>query len=128
MIDFNHIPARHEVINERLEEWARWVQDRPQVWKAQSIWKNYRSHAWQWHRPEIVIPVNSLRAHEIERAVGMLPEKHRTAIRWAYVFSRVHPNAVQRALGVTKDALAQLIDDSRDMLKNRLEKTLAHIE
>ena len=92
------------------------------------MFRQYRSHAWQWHRPEIVIKVNPLAAHEIERAVSMLPENHRTAIRWAYVFSRVHPGAVQRALGVTKDALMQLIDDSRDMLKNRLQKTLARIE
>jgi len=128
MIDFNHVPARHEAINERLEEWARWVQDRPQVWKSQPMFRHYRSHAWQWHRPEIVIKVNPLQAHEIERAVSVLPEKHRTAIRWVYVFSRVHPNAVQRGLGVTQDALIQLINDSRDMLKNRLNKTLAHIE
>ena len=128
MIDFHHVSARHDEIHARLENWARWVAVRPQTWKSQPMFRNYRSHAWQWHPPEIVIPVNSLEAHEIERAVSHLPEKHRAAIRWVYVFCKVHPNAVQRHLGLTKEALLNTINDGRDMLKNRLKQGVACYE
>jgi hypothetical protein len=39
----------------------------------------------------------------------------------------MHPNAVQRSVGATRDALAQLVTDGRDMLKNRLAQRLAEV-
>lgn len=120
--DFSRIPARHDEINLRLEEWSRWVSVRPQPWKTQPMFRQYRSKAWQWEMPEIKPIINTIAAHEIERIVSMLPDKHRTALRWVYVFPSLHCNAVQRELGATRDALAQLINDARDMVKNRLRR------
>jgi hypothetical protein len=82
----------------------------------------------QWESDlHIPSPIDTLEAHEIERAVSLLPEKQRTAVRWFYVFPRMHPNAVQRSVGATRDALAQLVTDGRDMLKNRLAQRLAEV-
>lgn len=88
------------------------------------MFRGYRSHAWQWERPEPQIQINTLDAHETERAVCSLPEKHRRAIQWAYVFQYIPPNAIRRELAVTRDGLMQLIIDGRDMLKNRLAQKL----
>lgn len=123
-IDFSRVPARHDEINRRLEDWAQWVRYHPQAWKTPSIWSNYRSHAWQWEMPVLRVQLNTLECHEIERAVCLLPDKHRSALRWAYVWPYIPDRAVRRELAVTRDALAQLISDGRDMLKNRLREKL----
>lgn len=123
-VDFNHIPARHDAINLRLEHWAQWVRPRPQAWKTQPMFRQYRSHAWQWHMPEIKIEINTLEAHETEKAVGVLPPKNRDAIRWNYVFCWIPPNAICRELAVTRDGLLLLVSNGRDMLQNRLRTRL----
>ena len=79
----------------------------------------------QWESDlQIRIEINTLAAHEIERAVSFLPDKHRTAIRWCYVHSHVPVGKVQRELGTTREALAGLIHDGRSMLVNRLRERL----
>lgn len=124
-IDLNHVPARHDAINLRLEEWARYVRVSPKVWACQPMFRLYKSKARQWEvDPHIPVSINTLAAHEIERAVSILPPSHRTAIRWCYVFSFVPVGKVRRELGVTNDALAQLIHDARSMLINRLKEKI----
>ena len=123
-IDFNHIPARHDAINLRLEEWARYVRVKPQAWSVQPMFRLYRAPK-QWESDlQIRIEINTLAAHEIERAVSFLPPAHRTAIRWRYVFPGVPVGKVQRELGATREALAGLIHDARTMLVNRLRERL----
>ena len=79
----------------------------------------------QWESDlQIRIEINTLAAHEIERAVSFLPPAHRTAIRWCYVFAHVPVGKVQRELGATREALAGLIHDGRTMLVNRLRERL----
>ena len=123
--DFSRIDAKHDAINLRLEHWARWVTPRPQAWKAQPMFRGYRSHAWQWEMPEIKIALNTLECAEIEKIVSyQLPEKNRDAIRWAYVFPWVPVNAVRRELAVTRDGLQELIANGRTMVANRLKMRL----
>lgn len=124
--DFAFVHARHDTINRRLEHWAIWVRVRPQAWKAQPMFRQYRSHAWQWHVPEIKIDINTLEAHEIEKAVSFLPDKHRTALRWCYVFCQIPAGLMQRNLAVSQEGLAKLVTDGRDMLKNRLQEKLVN--
>jgi len=124
---FDYVPERQYAIDTRLSHWARWVRDNPQAWRTSPMFRQYRSHAWQWERPEPQIQINTLDAHETERAVRTLPDKHRLAIRWAYVYSYIPPNAIRRELDVTRDGLLQLIVDGRDMLKNRLLQKLKEI-
>lgn len=122
--DFSRIPARHDAINLRLEHWAAWVSVRPQGWGIQPMFRQYRSHAWQWERPEIKAQINTIEASETERVVSMLPEQHRTVIRWLYVWPWVPVNAVRRDLGLTRVELASMAMDARDMVIDRLRQSL----
>lgn len=125
MIDLHHVPARHYYINLRLEHWARWVAVRPQPWKASPMFRLYKPPP-QWEARELKVEINTLEAHEIEKMVSQLPDKHRSALRWAYVFGHIHHGAIQRKLGVTTQELETLINKARDMLKNRLQQSLAN--
>ena len=120
IIDLNHVHPRHDSIDARLTEWVRWVRVKPVAWSMQPMFRNFRAPK-QWETDlHVPIELNTLECHEIEKAVSALPDKHRTAIRWAYVFSHIRDNAVRRELGVTREALGQLINDARDMLVNRM--------
>lgn len=119
VVDYNHVPERHEAIDARLRNWARWVRVRPHGWQTHPMWKNSRTSK-QWEvSPYIGTPVDTLDAVLMEKAVSALPEKHRAAIRWSYVHAG-NPVAMARALAVSKQGLADLVDSGRTMLKNRL--------
>jgi len=125
MTDLNHVPARHDAINLRLEEWARWVRVKPQAWKMQPMFRFAKSNARQWEvDPQIHIEINTLAAHEIERAVSLLPDKHRTVLRWFYVYPSIHWQQVQHKLGLTKESLCEHLGGGRDMLKNRMKQKI----
>ena len=129
MIDINHIEPRHDELNLRLERWAKWVRINPAGWPTHSMFKMYQSKARQWEvDPHIPVQINTLEACETERAVSCLPEPHRTAIRWYYVFPGLHTSAVGRKLAVTHNGLAALLHTARDMLKNRLREKLTEKE
>jgi hypothetical protein len=117
-IDFHLIQDQHLSIHERLEAWARWVRVRPHGWQTAPMFRQYRSKAFQWHTPELRAAVNIPEAVEMEKAVSLLPEKNREAIRWVYVW-RDSPVATAKRLAVTKAGLLDLIHAGRAMLKNR---------
>ena len=54
----------------------------------------------------------------------MMPEKNRTVVRWAYVYSHVPVNAVRREVAATREGVAELLAGGLDMLNNRLRETL----
>jgi hypothetical protein len=96
--------------------WSRYVTVRPGSACA-PMFRHYRSsEVWV---STAKTPVDTLDGHQIEKQVAQLPAKNRDAIRWHYVFWRVHPGKVQRSLAVTRLGLALLIHDGRSMLKNR---------
>jgi hypothetical protein len=117
-VDFVTVADSHLGIHERLTNWARWVAVRPHGWQVAPMFRQYRSHAWQWHERIIQTPVNVPEAVEMEKAVSQLPEKHREAIRWHYVFND-SPVRIARRLAVTKQGLADLVGSARSMLINR---------
>lgn len=116
-VDFHHVDEHQRDMDARLVNWAQWVKPRSPSWVS-PMFRQARSNAWQWHAPEHRQTCNILDAQAMEKAVCQLPEKHRTAIRWHYVYP-VPPHKVQRALGVTEMALYQLVRDARQMLMNR---------
>ena len=119
IVDYNHVQDRHQAIHARLENWRRWVIVRPHGWFTHPMWRNYRTSR-QWEvSPYIGVPVNTIDAALMEKAVYALPEKHREAVRWWYVYRR-DPVAMARSLGVSKQGLADLVDAGRTMLGNRL--------
>lgn len=122
MIDFHHVDSRHDAINLRLEQWAKWVAVHPKLWGTQPMFRGYQSKARQWETcPVIQEPINTLEAAETERAVSGLPDKNRDAIRWSYVFWWIPARIIQRELCVNSNGLCEVIVQSREMLKNRLK-------
>jgi DNA-directed RNA polymerase specialized sigma24 family protein len=117
-VDFFLVDDRHLEVHARLESWARWVRVRPQGWQVAPMFRQYRSHSWQWHTPDIKQSINIPEAVEMEKAVSLLPEKHREAIRFCYVFAG-SPVATAKRLGVSKQGLLDLIRSGRTMLINR---------
>ncbi len=122
IVDFNHVATEHKAIHARLENWRRWVIVRPHGWQTAPMFRMYQSKARQWEAPVIQNPVDTLDAVLLEKAVYALPEKHREAVRWWYVYRR-DPVAMARSLGVSKQWLADLVDAGRTMLQNRIGKS-----
>lgn len=115
-IDFHTVEQHQRAIDLRLVNWARWVRPGRQNWVS-PMFAQYRSKAWQWERPTIADPLDTLDAMRLEKAVGMLPDKHRAAVRWAYVV-QCGPSAPMRALGLSREGLMQYLRDGRQMLIN----------
>ena len=119
-VDFHHVLDRHAGIHLKLEEWRRYVKVRKSAgWLNHPMWKNALSSR-QWDvNPHIRNPINTIRALLTEKTVSALPDKHRDAIRWMYVYEG-DPLGMARYLGVSKQGLADLVFEGRVMLLNRL--------
>jgi DNA-directed RNA polymerase specialized sigma24 family protein len=118
-VDFFYVDPGQIAIHEALNNWANWVRVRPHGWQVAPMFRQYRSHAWQWHTPEVRAQANIPDAVAMEKAVSLLPEKHRAAVRWAYVACG-HPAKMARDLGVSKQGLMELVVAGRTMLRNRM--------
>lgn len=125
-VDYCYVALEHEIIHARLENWSRWVRVRPHGWQTHPMFRMYQSKARQWEAPVIQNPVNTLDAALVEKAVSALPEKHREAIRWCYVYAG-NPAGIARHLAVSKQGLLDLVNAGRAMLKNTCaqKKTMA---
>lgn len=118
-VDFCYVPPNQEAMHARLGNWARWVKVRPHGWQTHPMWKGaITSRQWDV-APHIPVPLNTLDAVVLEKAVAALPEKHRAAVRWSYVHCG-NPLAMARTLAVSKQGLADLVDSGRTMLRNRI--------
>ena len=119
IVDYNHVQDRHQAIHARAGELAQ-VGDRSPAWLAGCPDVPYVPEQVQAvARPVIQTPVDTLDAVLVEKAVYALPEKHREAVRWWYVYRR-NPAAMARSLGVSKQGLADLVVAGRTMLQNKL--------
>ena len=118
-VDFHQVLPEHGAIHERLSNWARWCKSGKAGRAMHPMWKHYVEKEAR-DNPVASIPVNTLDGYFIEKQVFFLPEKHRHAIRWSYVFNN-NPLAACRELEVSKDRLAELVKEGRAMLKNRVE-------
>lgn len=116
-VDFHLIPASQEAIHQRLLNWARWLYGSKGSDVA-PMFKYYRSTD-QWADNSTSVPVDSLDAHKIERAVAALPEKHGPAIRWHYTKPCMGPQRFARNLGITQPELANLVIEARNILAKR---------
>lgn len=126
-IDFNEVKPEHNAIHERLNNWRRWVRDSGRSWTAHPMWRHLKEKEERERGAAYAPPVNSLDGHLIEKAVAALPEKHRHAIRWVYVFQG-NPLGAARAAAVSKERLAELIREGRTMLANRMERLANSVE
>lgn len=121
-IDFHEVRAEHVAIDLRLVNWARWASGGRGGAATSPMFRLYRSSdARQNYAQETGVMVDRMDAQAIEKAVCALPEKHRDAIRWSYVYC-YRGASVQRAcqaLAVNGIGLAELVHDGRQMLVNR---------
>jgi DNA-directed RNA polymerase specialized sigma24 family protein len=118
-IDLHAVRHEHLAIHERALNWARYVRDGNRSGHGTApMFRHYRSSE-VWGTDTLRTPIDTLDGHRMEKAVAQLPERHRYAIRWHYVFQFVPPQKVCRALAVTRLGLADLVHDGRSILKNR---------
>lgn len=118
-VDYQRIAPEHAAIHERLQNWRRWVSGKGASWTAHPMWRHLKEKE-ERERGSITLAVDAIDGHQVEKAVYALPEKHRFAIRWWYVFSG-NPSAAARHAAVTKERLAELVKEGRTMLCNRLQ-------
>jgi len=120
--DFSRMLDRHEYINERCIEWAKYVRVTTRPFSQQPIFRNYRAPG-RWD-VDTVVPntINTLDAMEIERAVSTLPDQSRTVLRWHYVWPALHPGAVARELRMSIDDLAIARNNALDYLIKAIAK------
>ena len=115
-VDFHHVAPQHEEIDARLRNWARWCNGKPES-GVTPMFRAYRSTD-VWAAPDVSAPIDKLDAARIGKAVIDLPGYHRAATQWHYV-KPVAPGKAARQIGVTLQALAQLVQDARTILINR---------
>jgi hypothetical protein len=120
MPDFHHVDDDQLDIHDRLLNWARWVTPRTSS-TVSPMFRQYRSHAWQWHTPDYRQTCDTLDAVVIEKVVGRLPHVHREAIRWCYVY-RCTPAIAIRSLALSYEGLARHLRDGRMMVRNLASK------
>ncbi len=121
-IDFHEIRPQHLAVHERLCNWARYVSvGRRGGGGIHPMFRSFRSSE-VWAAPDSMgIPVDNIDGSAMEKAVAALPEKHRGAVQWHYVYSGWGVSIFKacRLLAVRQDTLNELVHDGRAMLKNR---------
>ncbi len=120
-VDFHSIRQGHIAIHERLLNWARYVSASGRGGSATApMFRQFQS-TYLWGNHDASVPVDTLDGSRMEKAVGMLPEQHCTAVRWHYVYSHRGVSVFRacRMLAVRQDTLAELVHDGRAMLRNR---------
>ena len=117
-VDFCHIEDGHREIHKRLVNWARWVA--PGEPKRVSPMFAHAKTSRQWDvDPHTSIPVDTIDAQYVEKAVYKLPKDHREALRWWYVYQgSVRDQCRRQALSPT--GLQLCVRDGRQMLKNTM--------
>lgn len=114
--DFNAVAYAHEPMHERLINWARWVRPRPTSW-VHPMWRGFKASEI-WTGASTSVPLDPLDAQAIEKAVSALPEQHRFAVRWCYVFGG-QPRKAAQHVGESMEGLYALIVNGRQMLISR---------
>ena len=122
MVDYCYVSLEHELIHARLLNWERWVRVRPHGWFTHPMWKNSRTPRHWDVSPHTSIPVNTIDAMWIEKAVAAMPAKHRDALRWYYVHKGNNPVAMARQLALSKQGLADIVSAARTMLINTVQR------
>jgi len=115
-IDFNACSIAHEPMDARLKNWASWVRPRASSW-VHPMWRGFKSNEI-WTGPTASVPLDPLDAQALEKGVSALPEQHRFAVRWCYVYGG-QPRKAAQHVGETLEGLQVLIVNARAMLINR---------
>ena len=112
--DWAKVYDHHKWVHERLINWARWVTPGSSA-EVSPMFRDYRSHAWQWHPREHRPECNVIEAQEVESFIAKLPPTHREVLRWCYV-RRYNPAKASRNLRLDYAGMERHIHDGRSML------------
>jgi hypothetical protein len=115
-VDIQYIPEHQKHIHDELINWAMTVADGREN-KVSPMFRQYRSHAWQWHEPEFRPTVRPLDGWKMNANVVKLPEKHRKTLVWFYI-QRTPVYKARKQLGLTEEGLNKHVVDARQMLIN----------
>jgi DNA-directed RNA polymerase specialized sigma24 family protein len=114
-VDFFQVPTHQQGMHKRLENWAR-AQFSGGGSSASPMFRLYRTPD-HWQR-QPGIPVDHHDAAKIAKGVADLPEKHRHALQWNYVYGG-SPMKARKEIGCTMEGLMSYINDGRQILMNR---------
>jgi hypothetical protein len=125
--DLHRVKFAHEAVHERLVNWARWCSSGGGTSAASPMFRLYRAPRNRNAFDELRIPVDGLDGMRLEKVIALLPETHRDVIRWFYVYSYrgIGMGKACRGLAIAPSSMAQLLHDSRSMVKNRLDRNSA---
>ena len=119
-IDFHAVEPHQREIDTRLANWARWCNgsyapmSSPMFRMAPPPPRVRGDMAYQ----SAGLSVDKMDAAKIAKGVAALPASHRAAINWHYI-KPVSPQRACQAIGTSKEGLALLVRDGRQMLINR---------
>lgn len=122
VVDFFLVEDKHQAIDARLRNWARWSHNRGGA-TVSPMFRLYRApaDANSEDRTDVVrqyVPIDPLDASEIQKGVSALPDPQRHALNWNYV-KPSNPRRAASMLGVSLEGLALLVRSGRVMLINR---------
>lgn len=117
IVDFSHVPSNQYEIHDRLLNWAKWANGSG-ARNVHPMFRQYRNDYWE--PTPAASYADTIDALAVQKTMKDVPEKHRLAVQWYYI-ARSNPQRMCRELGVTKAALADLVIDGRNMVKNRLK-------
>ncbi len=118
-VDFNLVHEHHREIDLRLTNWGRWCCSRSGGVATSPAFRLYRStEQWRGLQTGVSGSIDKIDAQRVQKAVQALPEKHRHAVNWSYVY-RNAPVKMAKGLGVSLDGLQELVHQGRQMLVNR---------
>jgi len=122
MVDFSHVPPSQWKMHDRLVNWGRWshgITGERQRMLHSPMFNLYKSSdARREYGALTVLAIDHMDATKIQVGVTALPDKHRRALAWNYLYPR-NPTGQARELGVSLPGLADLILRARLMLINR---------
>ncbi len=123
-------------IESALQNWGRWALARGVQGHCASIEYRYRSKlrpdltptGWgDWIAYSAYIPppppppVDALQALAVERMMRHLPDDHRKALKFAYVF-RMPPDLICLRLAIRHEGWGRFLGDSQNMVANLLTR------
>lgn len=118
-VDLHEVPLRQVQLHDRLRlNWTAYCHgsNAPQV---SPMFRDYRpERELVYNPPEPKRDADLLDGARLNKAITALPEKHRHSLQWFYI-KPCHPRHPRKALGVTLEGLHKLVQDARDMLRNR---------
>jgi len=114
--DFHAVREGHIAIHDRLVNWSLWARDGRGGSSTLAMFKFYRDGYHEIQAAPAVI--DEIDATAIQKSFTTLPEKHRHALGWVYCKPWIPVHIVRRVLGLRTDALVELVNDSRTMMKN----------